>query len=171
MKTCPQCPVFGQTCPDTDHDSRQRSEYAFTLVETIVATLVAALLLPTLYACFGYCFSLVQVTRENLRATQIIVQRMEEIRLASYKSVQSSSTFPAAVVEYFNPSAPTNSGGAAYTVNYSWAAGPATLPPSYRSNMVVVTVTASWKSGKVQETRSMQTYVSRFGIQKYVSGN
>lgn len=178
MKTCPQCPVFSQSCPDTDQkfgtgsNSNQRSVAAFTLVETIVATLVAALLVPTLYACFGYCFSLVQVTRENLRATQIIVQRMEEIRLAAYKTVQSSNSFPATAVEYFNPAGQTNgNGGAAYTVNYNWVPGPATLPPSYRSNMVLVTVSAAWTSGKIAQTRSMQTYVSRYGIQRYVVGN
>jgi hypothetical protein len=37
--------------------------------------------------------------------------------------------------------------------------------------MVLVTVNASWKSGNVVQTRSSQTYVARYGIQRYVSGN
>jgi hypothetical protein len=36
---------------------------------------------------------------------------------------------------------------------------------------VLVTVTASWNSGKIQHSRSMQSYVARYGVQRYVSGN
>src|SRR5262249_46209086 len=64
--------------------ARGASVSAFTLMETMVAVLVAGILLPTLYAGFAAGFSLVQMTRENLRATQIMVQRMEAVRLASY---------------------------------------------------------------------------------------
>jgi len=31
-------------------------------------------------------------------------------------------------------------------------------------------VTATWKSGNLQRTRSMQSYVARYGIQRYVCG-
>jgi hypothetical protein len=37
--------------------------------------------------------------------------------------------------------------------------------------MLLVTVTASWKTGNLQHTRSMQSYVARYGIQRYVSAN
>src|SRR5690348_13881099 len=95
---------------------------AFTLVETIVAVMLAGIMLPTLFAGFASGFSLVQMTRENLRATQIMVQRMEAVRLASYKSLQDNAAFPTNSVEYYNPSAGTNVGaGAAYTLTYNWA--------------------------------------------------
>jgi hypothetical protein len=129
-------------------------------------------MLPTLYTGLASAFSAVQATRENLRATQIIVQRMESVRLAPYKTIQDPAAYPATSTEYYSPSGkPSGKGGSAYTVTYNWAPGPASLPPSYRANMLLVTVTASWNSGHVQHTRSMQSYVARYGIQRYVAGN
>jgi type II secretory pathway pseudopilin PulG len=144
----------------------------FTLMETVVATLITGIMLPTLYTGLASSFSTVQATRENLRATQILVQRMEAVRLAPYKTLQDAAAYPTNSTEYYSPSGQTNgSGGAAYTVTYNWVPAPSTLPPSYRTNMMLVTVTASWNSGNVPRTRSMQSYVARYGVQRYVSGN
>ncbi|HVU99900.1 MAG TPA: prepilin-type N-terminal cleavage/methylation domain-containing protein, partial [Verrucomicrobiae bacterium] len=53
----------------------------FTLVEVMVSVLVVAVMTFSLYAAFSYGFTVVQMTREDLRATQILMQRMEGIRL------------------------------------------------------------------------------------------
>ncbi len=141
-------------------------------METIVATLIAGLALPAFYACVAAGFSLVKVTRENLRATQIVLQRMEAIRLSPYQALKNPASYPTNVVEYYNQAGQTNgTGGVAYTVNYNWAPAPLSLPPSYRTNLLLVTVAASWNSGNVQHSRSMQTYVARYGVQRYVAGN
>jgi hypothetical protein len=126
-------------------------------------------MLPTLYAGLACGFSMAQASREDLRATQILVQRMEAVRLSPYNAV---SAYPTNVTDYYSPSGQTNgSGGTAYTVSYNWTTGLSSLPPSYRSNLALVTVTATWKSGKAQQSRSMQSYVARYGIQNYVAGN
>jgi len=155
------------------HTARGDSASGFTLIETIVATLLAGVMLPTLYAGLAAGFSLVQVTRENLRATQVIVERMEAVRLVPYKSI--TAAFPTNATECYSPSGQTNgTGGPVYTVTYNCAPIPVVsggLAPEYRSNMVLLTVTASWNSGKVQRSRSMQSYVARYGVQRYVSGN
>jgi len=144
----------------------------FTLMETVVAILLTGILLPPLFTGLSFAFSSMQAMRENLRATQIIVQRMESIRLAPYKTLQNPAAYPATSTEYYSPSSKASgNGGTAYTVAYNWAPGPSSLPPSFRTNMVLVTVTASWKSGNAQRTRSMQSYVARYGIQRYVSEN
>jgi hypothetical protein len=127
-------------------------------------------MLPTLFTGLANAFSTVQATRENLRATQILVQRMEAVRLASYKTLQDPGAYPTNSTEYYCPSQ-TSGKGTAYTLQYNWAPGPSSLPPSYRTNMLLVTVTASWKTGNLQHTRSMQSYVARYGIQRYVSAN
>jgi len=148
---------------------RSRRVSGFTMIETVVATFLAAIMLPAIYASTAAGFALVQTTRENLRATQIILQRMEAIRLSSFKLIQDPISYPTNSTDYFCTNGKTN--GAAYTITYNWQPGPTSLPPSYRTNMLLVTVNASWTSGNVQRTRSMQTYVARYGIQKYVSGN
>jgi type II secretory pathway pseudopilin PulG len=148
------------------------SASGFTLVETVVATFLAAIMLPSIFACLAAGFSIVQTTRENLRVTQIIVQRMEAIRLASYATLQDPAAFPSSSTEYYSPSGQTNgNGGTVYKLTYTCAPGPSSLPPSYRTNMMCITVTAAWKSGKIQQTRTMQSYVARYGIQRYVSGS
>jgi type II secretory pathway pseudopilin PulG len=149
--------------------ARARRALAFTLIETVVASFLAAIMVPAIYASTAAGFAMVRVTRENMRATQILLQRMEAIRLSSYKLIQDPSSYPTNSTDYFCNNGTTN--GAAYTVSYNWQPGPTSLPPSYRTNMLLVTVNASWTSGNVLRTRSMQTYVARYGIQRYVSSN
>ena len=168
MKThsCRHCPVLGQFRPALKHSS------GFTLVEVIVAVFIAAIFLPSFYACVGTGFAIAKETREDLRATQILVQRMEAIRLSPYSVLKNPSSYPTNVTEYFSPSgqAAGSGGGAAYKVSYNWTPAPTTLPPSYRTNMLLITATATWTSGNIQRSRTNQTYVARYGIQRYVSG-
>ena len=149
---------------------RRASASGFTLMETVVAMLTAGVMLPGLFTGLAYAFTSVQGTRDDLRATQILVQRMEAIRLAPYKTLQDPVAYPATSTEYYSPCLQASGkGGTAYTITYSWTNGPTILPPSYRTNMMLVTVNASWKSGNVPRSRSMQSYVARYGIQRYVS--
>ena len=145
------------------------SAWGFTLVETVVAILLGAIMISALYGGIVAGFSMVQVSRENLRATQILLQRVEAIRLSSYNALQDPSSYPTNSTEYFCPSGAAK--GVAYTVTYNWASAPSSLPPSYRNDVMLVTVGVSWTSGKVQRARSMQTYVARHGIQSYVASN
>ena len=151
---------------------RRASVSGFSLMEMVVSILMAGIMLPVLFIGLAFAFSGMQATRENCRVTQILVQRMEAIRLAPYNTLQNPTAYPTNSTEYYSPSGqPSGKGGAAYTVTYNWASAPSTLPPSYRTNMMLVTVSAAWKSGSVQHTRSMQSYVAKYGIQRYVSIN
>src|SRR5258705_159197 len=78
---------------------------AFTLIDTLVATLLAGIMLPTLYAGLASGFSMVQASRDDLRATQIILQRMEALRLSPYNAV---SAYPTNVTDYYSPCGQTN---------------------------------------------------------------
>ena len=154
---------------------RPAARSGFTLVEAIVATCIAAIVLPGLYASLAAGFAMIKAAREDQRATQVILQRMEAIRLSPYTSLQDPAAYPASATEYYSQSGKTNgNGGAVYTVTYAWAPVSSLgglMPPAYRSNVLAVTVAASWKSGNVQRSRSMQTYVARYGIRRYVCGN
>ena len=143
----------------------------FTLAETLIATLAAAVMLLALYASFTFGYATMRVTREDIRATQIIVQRMEAIRLLPYDFVANPATYPTNVTAYFDESQDTTNHGTAYTVSFSATPGPSGLPSTYKANVMLVKVSASWISGTVPRTRSMQTFVSRTGIQNYVAGN
>jgi len=150
----------------SNHASRA-STGAFTLTEAIIAFALAAIVLVSLYASFTTGFAAVRVAREDLRATQIILQRMERIRLCTFEQALSTVTNPPAIMEYFDPQSAGN-GGATYSVSYSASVPASGLPDSYRTNMLLVTVGVTWNSGNVQRSRSLKTYLARNGIEGYV---
>src|SRR5688572_18287622 len=135
----------------------------------MIAVLIAAVMLVALYGCFASGYSMLKVTREDLRATQIIIQRMERLRLCSFDQVRDPVVNPPVTQEYFNPNSSAN-GGVLYTVTFSNRFPQiGTIPGAYRTNMLLVTVNASWTSGKIKRNRSMQTYVARQGLEEFVS--
>jgi prepilin-type N-terminal cleavage/methylation domain-containing protein len=142
----------------------------FTLVETMVAVMLGAIMLSSLYACFASGWAVERVTSEDLRATQILVQRLERVRLCSFQQVTDPNYNPRTSSESYNPSGEARgAGGVVYTITFDPSVpAPGTLPESYRTNMLLVTATATWPSGGVQRSRSMQTWVARSGIQGYV---
>jgi prepilin-type N-terminal cleavage/methylation domain-containing protein len=163
-----------RTCLTGLNPSRKNdrpSSCGFTLVETMVAVLVSAFMLMALYACFASGFSIVKVSREDLRATQILLQRMESIRVSDYTKLTDPASYPTNTTVYFDEEHEAiGKGGTAYTVTFNARHLPSPKPQSqFYTNMMEVTVGASWKSGNVQRSRSMQTYVARQGIQQYVS--
>lgn len=142
----------------------------FTLVETMFAMVLAAIWLSAHFLAFASGYALMTVTREDLRATQIMLQRMESVRLAGFTQLSDTNKYPTSVTQYYDESGSTNR-GVAYTVTHQLATGLTALPPTYRSNVTEVTVGISWQSGTTTRRRDMKTYVARYGIQSYVSGN
>ncbi|MDB6108735.1 MAG: hypothetical protein JWR69_485 [Pedosphaera sp.] len=60
---------------------------AFALIAAMIATGVGVLVLCTIYAGFTFGFAVVQLNRENLRATQLLQGKMELIRLYTWNQV------------------------------------------------------------------------------------
>src|SRR6266852_1403314 len=84
----------------------------FTLVETMVAVITGAVMLAALYSSFAFGYGSVKLAREDLRATQILLQRMETLRLTSFSAIQNGT-----MTQYFDPSGATNgSSGAVYSI-------------------------------------------------------
>jgi Tfp pilus assembly protein PilV len=160
-----------KVCPGKSQPRDLKSASGFTLAEALVATLAGAVMLLALYASFTYGFATMRVTREDIRATQIIIQRMEAIRLSPYAVVANPAMFPTNTTAYFDESQNSTNHGTVYTVSFNATPGPTVLPTYYRTNVMLVTVSASWTSGNLPRSRSMQTYVARNGIQNYVAGN
>ena len=148
---------------------------AFSLVEVIMSVVVLAVMLISLFGGFSAGFAVVQLARENLRATQILVQRTEDVRLFSWAQVTNSTFFKTNFTDWYNPSGTNNrTAGAVYkgVVNVSI---PAEMPGVYKDNMRAVTLTLFWTNyvhgttNKIVRNRQMKTYVARFGVQNYVS--
>jgi hypothetical protein len=150
---------------------------AYTFAEVMVATGILGFVAATICSAFSAGFLLIQFTRENLRATQIMVQKMEAIRLLTWRQVSDTNYLKPSFTEAYDPlGATTNCGGAKYT-GYVTATTPAAgeLPDAYRTNMCTVTVTLYWTNYNgakaIVHQREMQTRVARNGMQNYIWGN
>jgi hypothetical protein len=147
---------------------------AYTLAEVMIAVLLIALMTVSLYGGISSGFSIIQLARENLRATQILMQRMETIRLYTWHQVNDPTYLKPTFVERYDPlGVSTNAGGAVYNGVISLST-PASVPAAYQTNMRLLTVTLYWtnatRSAKIVRTRQMQTHIARNGMQNYIWG-
>ncbi len=146
----------------------KRLARAFTLAEAMISMLIGSVMLTALYSSFTFGFAAVKLAREDLRATQILLQRMETVRLTSFSAIQNGT-----MTEYFDPNGITNGrSGAVYaikiTTNTPTASDMPVQPVYYMKKMLKVTATATWTNGNQLRTRSLQTYASQGGIQSYI---
>ncbi len=153
-----------------------REAAAYSLAETMVAIFLVALLLISLYAGISSGFNFVRLARENLRATQIMVQRTEDYRLYRWAQMTNSAVVTPNFIDYFNPSG-TNSRsyGTVYQGTVSDTV-PTNVPAAYKDKMRALTVTVYWtnysskpSANIIVRSRQMQTLVARYGMQNYVS--
>jgi prepilin-type N-terminal cleavage/methylation domain-containing protein len=145
---------------------------AFTLVEVMVGIALIGIVFVSLYAGMSSGFAVTQLARENLRATQILMERMEGIRLYNWDQMIYSNMIPSQFTNYYYPVAGgTESKGVPYYGHmYILQHG---LNPSatYSTNMRVVVATVTWTNNNVPRWRWIWTYVSKHGVQNYVYYN
>src|SRR4051794_9479569 len=85
--------------------SNRRRESAYSLAEALVALGVIGVMVITLFAGFSSGFALVRLSREDVRSTQILMQKIEAIRLCTWSQL---SNFPTTFKEKYDPTAVTN---------------------------------------------------------------
>ncbi len=148
---------------------RPPRQAGFTLAEVVIAVGILGVSFVSLYAGMSAGFAMTQVSRENLRATQIMVERMEGIRLFNWNQVVASNMVPSTFsTRYYPKVGGSTANGIAYTGTLSVTNAVLNPAPSYVNNLRFVTVGVQWQSGNVPRHRSMTTMVSRNGLQNYV---
>ncbi len=155
-----------------------RSEVAYTLAEVLVGLLLIAVVAISLFAAFSAGFAVAGLQREDLRATQIMMRKLEGIRLCTWNQL----TNPIPFTEPYDPTATNNAVGSIYAGTlYTNPATGLIGPTTYANNMRLVTVTITWTNYSLGTTnssfgrpvvrsRTMQTFVARYGIQNYIWG-
>jgi prepilin-type N-terminal cleavage/methylation domain-containing protein len=143
-----------------------RCARGFTLIESLVATLITLVILVSLYSSLSMGFATLQAAREDLRATQVMLEKMETMRLYTWDQLTNSSFMPRTFQVPFDPRKVAD-------VNGAFFAGELTVedPPmevSYRDTLKLVTLRLRWDKGSNQKTREMKTYVCRHGLQNYI---
>jgi type II secretory pathway pseudopilin PulG len=146
----------------------KRTDSGVTLVDVIMAIALLGVMASGVFGSFRYGFFTLQLLRENQRATQILLEKVETIRLYSWDQVNTPGFIPTNLpLEVYDPQAPLGQQGVTY---YGTVTAPANVPfnTSYSTNMRQVTVTLTWATRNVPHTRSLTTYIAKDGIQNYV---
>jgi hypothetical protein len=147
----------------------------FGLVDALFAMVMAGVMFLALYAGLAFGFKVIKFARENTRATQIMLEKMETVRLYTWTQLTNTGFVPTNkfTVPYYAVGT-NDSGSLLYTGQVVIAAsdlrGPDGAPctASYASNMRKVTIKLEWCPSGLLRSREMSTYVSRNGMQTYV---
>jgi hypothetical protein len=110
---------------------------------------------------------MVSVSREHLRANQIVLERMEMIRLYSWDQINSNGFIPPTFTASFTPESATDTGaGAKYfgTVNIT----DVPIDVAYSNSLKRVHVSLVWTNNRVRRTHELETFVSEYGMQNYI---
>lgn len=156
-----------------------RGSQAFSIIEALVSACVVGVLFVSLYSGITAGFGALNSARENLRATQVMIDKMETLRLYSWSQVStfgtSTSYIPSSFTESFYPvstnysdslvSTGATSGGFTYygTVEITNSG----FTQNYSNSVKLVTVTLRWTNG-VPRSQSLSTYTAQYGIQNYI---
>jgi type II secretory pathway pseudopilin PulG len=139
---------------------------AFALVELLVGVAVLGIMFVALYSGFSAGFAVVQLARENLRATQILQEKVETIRLYTWEQLNTSGFVPLTFTEPFYAGKSAAESGILYTGKVTMAQAP--ISETYKTDLKLISMEVSWYSAGVQRKRDMQTFVSHYGLQNYI---
>ncbi len=146
----------------------RRPESGMTLIDVVMSVAILGVMAGGVLGSFRYGFFILQLARENQRATQILLEKVETLRLYSWDQVNQPGFIPSNLpTEYYDPQAPTGAQGVAY---YGTLTPPTSVPfsTSYSTNLCQLTLTLTWTTGTIPHTRSLTTYIAKDGIQNYV---
>jgi type II secretory pathway pseudopilin PulG len=153
--------------PMLQENARTRSA-AFTMIEVMMASGLAGVFFLAFMGGFSATFKGVQIDRENSRAAQILLEKTELIRLYNWDQVtgnDTNTTIPTSFTAPFYPD--TNNGGFTYTGTVVISTN-SPVTETYSNDIRCVTITLTWTSGAVARSRTMSTFVSRYGLQNYI---
>jgi hypothetical protein len=145
--------------------------------EVLVAAAFLGVVLTFLYGAFSVGFGGIQSTRENLRASQILMQRAEALRLFTGGQVHDlNSQGKPLFVERDDPLGVGSDCGAGQYAGYVSGADPAVgaLPAAHPTHMRPVTLTLCWTNyigaKPIVHSRQVATRLARNGAPKYIWG-
>lgn len=144
---------------------KSKSQSGFSLVEVSFGMGVVGTAAVALFSGFTSGFFTMQMARENLRATQVLLEKTETLRLYSWDQINTPGFIPQTFTAVYDPNA-TNGQGIVYTGTMIITNCP--VSASYSDEMRMATITLNWQTGSLPRTRSFTTYIARNGLQNYI---
>ena len=157
-------------------DHKSRTQRAFSMIEILMGSALLSLMMVSLYGGMSSGFAVTQLARENLRGTQIMLERMEGIRLYNWNQLVYSNMIPTSFTSYYYPLATNGESlGVPYSGTLTITKPTLTPAASYTDDMRLITVAIRWTNtygaNQIVRTRQIQTYVGRMGLQNYIFNN
>jgi uncharacterized protein (TIGR02598 family) len=139
----------------------------FTIVEAAVAMGVVGIVVVSLLAALAWGFKLIRSARENVRATQILQEKTEAIRLYTWDQINDhpQKFIPKTFTARYDPT--NSSSGIIYKGKIT--IDPAPITEVYGNTLRQVDVEVTWDSGNIKQTRKLSTFVSLYGLQNYIN--
>ena len=140
---------------------------AFTLVEVVIASALFIIASVAGYLALAQNFQIIDAMRENLRATQILQDKTEIVRLYTWEQLTDSSFVSRYFTNYFDPNGlSSGTQGATYYGKVTISNAP--LTESYAGDLKLVTFQLSWTNSGVPHQREITTLVSHYGLHNYI---
>lgn len=136
------------------------------LFEVIMSVFTIGIIGSALMGSFAYGFQIMRLVRENQRATQILLEKVETVRLYSWDQLLTPGFVPASFTDVYDPQAPDGQHGITYNGTLSITNFPNAT--SYQNDLRQLVITLDWTSGSLPRTRKLATLVAKDGIQNYV---
>jgi len=137
----------------------------FSMIEASVGMAVIGIVVGAMMSGITTGTVIMRMARENLRATQILLEKVETIRLYSWDQINTPNFIPATFSETYDPAA-TNNQGLVYSGTMQIVPSP--INSSYSNDLKMVKVHLSWQTGTIQRDREFTSYISRNGLQDYI---
>jgi prepilin-type N-terminal cleavage/methylation domain-containing protein len=146
---------------------RPSASRAFTLVEVLIGLVLLSGMAASLYMGMGQGFAVIQLARENLRATQVLQEKMEAIRLVNWTQINTEGFVPKTFeAPFYATGDQQDDGGLTYLGEVAISSFPFTT--AYSGDLLQVQVSVRWLSGNVVRSRQMRTLISNYGLQNYI---
>ena len=149
---------------------KRRRHHGFTMTEAIFSFAIFGIVFAALLTGLTWNTSTVKFARETVRATQIMEEKLDTIRLYSWDQIMTPGFI---ANEFYVPFSPTNvlSGSEGMGITYTGLVTIATSPltETYGSNIMRVTIDLFWPSSSLDVRHAqMSTFVSKYGLQGYI---
>src|SRR5262245_11913760 len=136
----------------------------FSLMEAMIGTAILGVALIPLLGGISFCLNWVREARENLRATQVMIEKFEVIRLLTWEQLNTPGFIPAT---FEVPSEPGRTNGMTYKgkITITKMVDP---NKNYADRLALVSIKINWTSRGPEKQRELTTYHGCYGIQNYV---
>ena len=133
--------------------------------EALFGVAIVGTVFISLYTGMATGFNSIRDSQENLRATQIMLEKFETLRLYNWEQLNTAGFVPPTFSTTYSPT----EGGKGVTYNGRVLIQQPAIGEAYNSDMRAVTIFLTWVSvDGVTHNRSFTSYVAKYGIQNYI---